>query len=169
VNVVGDSKLSDEFIALYNDLRIRRNKIVHLDSGSVAVEASNVLVSILDAQYLLFGGQIWQIFLRSRMPHLSNSHEEDDDLVYEEDISHDTFLTNLEEVIQNLKPAQVRRFIGFDKRKRRLDCPSCCNLVSKHYDGELRYAQKQKDNSIFCFGCLMKFADQDSFERFAEL
>ena len=44
VNTVSDTKLSNSFVQLYNDIRVRRNKIAHLNTGSLVLEASNVLV-----------------------------------------------------------------------------------------------------------------------------
>lgn len=167
VNTVSDTKLSDSFVRLYNNLRVRRNKIAHLNTGSVVLEASNVLVSILSAQSLLFNGQLWQEFLKARTPHLAD-HDEDDE-IYEEDVSHDIFLSNLEEAISNLQPAELKRFFGYDKRRKRIECPACQTLTSRRYDGDLRYAQKQADGSIFCFGCLTRFADQDTYDEFGQL
>jgi hypothetical protein len=59
VNTVGDIKLPDSVIQLYNSLRVSRNKIAHLDTGSVVFEAANVLTSILSAQNILFARQLW--------------------------------------------------------------------------------------------------------------
>jgi hypothetical protein len=87
VNTVSDTKLSDSFVQLYNNLRIRRNKIAHLNTGSVVLEASNVLVSILSAQSLLFNGQLWQEFLKGRTPRLAD--HDDDGEIYEENVSPD--------------------------------------------------------------------------------
>jgi hypothetical protein len=81
VNAVSDTKLPDSFVQLYNNLRVRRNKIAHLNTGSVVLEASNVLVSILSAQNILFNGQLWQEFLKGRSPHLAD--HDDDDPIYE--------------------------------------------------------------------------------------
>ena len=131
------------------------------------LEVSNVLVSILNAQNLLFNGQLWQTFLKGRAPHLAN-HDADDG-VYEEDVSHDIFLSNLEEAIPILQPAELKRFFGYDKKRKRLESPCCQALISRRYEGEPRYAQKQADGSIFCCGCLMTFADQDTYDEFGQL
>ena len=160
VNTVSDTKLSDSFVQLYNNLRVRRNKIAHLNTSFVALEASNVLVSILSAQSLLFNGQLWQEFLKGRTPHLAD--HDDDSEIYEEDVSHDIFLSNLEE-------AELKRFFGYDKRRKRMESRCCQTLTSRHYEGEVRYAQKQDDGSILCLGCLTRFADLDTYDKFGEL
>jgi hypothetical protein len=167
VNAVSDTKLPDSFVQLYNNLRVRRNKIAHLNTGSVVLEASNVLVSILSAQNILFNGQLWQEFLKGRSPHLAD--HDDDDPIYEEDLSHDIFLSNLEEAIPNLQPAELKRFFGYDTRRKRIESPCCGTLTSRYYEGEPRYAQKQDDGSILCLGCLTRFADQDTYDKFGEL
>jgi len=165
VNTVSKEALPEKFVEQYNKLRIDRNKIVHLDTGNMVFESTVVLLQILGAHAALFPGQNWQRFRQENFTPKS-THEDDE---YELDYSYDSYLTEIAIMLENLQPAQLKAFLGYTKGGRRVDCPNCENLTTKHYAGGRQYAQINKDKSIYCIACTTNFADMESLEKFREI
>ncbi len=164
VNIVSEHPLPKGFAEVYSSLRTRRNRIVHLDDGSIVNESAKVLVDILEAHALLFPSETWQAF---RQRHLW-AREEDALELYGQDISHDIYLSEIDTMIDSLAPEVLRKHLQLEKRKRFLSCPNCKNLVSKYFTGECEYAQKKKDGSIFCTACATTYADAATLAEFAD-
>jgi len=171
VNTVGNRRLSDEFMVFFEEQRKLRNYITHLDTGSLFTEATTLLVSILLAHSLMFEGQRWQEF-RTKLATTdkdSDKDEDDDEFIYDTDVSHDIYLSEIDMLIERLTPRDLRKFLGFDRRKRRFACRVCWNMTSKQYDGQYRYIQKQPDGRFVCLACLTTFADEDTYDKSLEL
>ncbi len=160
VRAVSNRNLPDKFNQFYDDLRKRRNKIMHLTSGSIAPEVKEVLLLIMEAHNLLFDGQKWQEF---RIDYYKHERIYDDD-DFGEDVTQDIVIGETNDLIEALLPSQLKKYMGYDTRRKRLQCPSCESLVSKHFYEECSCAQERKDGSIYCFACLALFEDRKSYD-----
>jgi hypothetical protein len=171
-NTVGQRPLPAGFIKFFEDLRKARNKITHLTTSGVSADAvADVMLSIITAHHYMFDGQAWQRFRKDYMydrgPTVEGDTDEDD--IYETDYTYDQFLREIDCVLRTLQPADLKRFLGFDAERERLYCHNCYNETTKYYDGEHLFAQKQDDGSIFCVACLIKYADDGTYETFGQI
>lgn len=164
--IVSASPIPEQFVQFYSRLRKERNKIMHLNAGSVKAEVHTIILNILEAHRLLFPGQLWVEFRTGYL--ISTREYSDEEMAFTgEDLTHDRVCTEIAAAFHELSPQYWKLYFHFDKRKKALQCPRCAELRSKHAD-EWRFAQRQRDGSIRCVACLSVFTKEDYDKRFAE-
>jgi hypothetical protein len=165
VNTASIKPLPKTFIQQYSELRVNRNKIVHLDTGNMAFESNAVLLQILEAHAALFPDQNWQDFRRENFTPKS-THEDNS---YELDFTYDNYLAEIDIMLDNLQPRQLKKFLGYENGHMRVDCPKCKSLTTKRYVGGWKYAQIKKGKSIYCVACTSKFENLEILQKFGEI
>ena len=119
------TRLDSEFVAKFNELREKRNRIMHSIDKNVEIHVQDVLASFLFVHQMLIPDRGWAETRRSFLENgpeclLGNTDSVVNDVAWE-----------LELVLKVLAPAQVKRYFGIDKKQRRYTCPSCLSEADK--------------------------------------
>lgn len=113
------TKLSDTFASLFDDVRRKRNVIMHQAKSDDRLEAIDILIHTLETLDHLFPDCYWPKIRRTYLDTdpasalFSNDHV-GGRIVYEINLA-----------LDNLKPKEVKRFFGISKKQRRYLCPHC--------------------------------------------
>lgn len=161
--VTPELRLDDKFAGYWDDLRRRRNVIMH--SARASGTTSRLLTSpelakdIIRVTLQLHPGKSWY----ERMV----EHGEADKIAAAHDISPEVnrgaALLTLAHMVDVLRPAFVREYLGIDERRRLYECPACLGAVERNIfddDPFPRYARlvAQPDGSAYvsCPICRME-------------
>ncbi len=156
--IVSASPLSEQFVQFYTRLRKERNKIAHLNAGSMKAEAHAIIVDILEAHRLLFPNQLWVEFRKAYLES-AGQYSDKEGLFTGDDCTNDKICDEIEAALAEISAQHGKLYFQYDRRKKRLRCPHCLGL--RHGDDEWRFAQKQKDSSIRCIACLSVYSKDD--------
>jgi hypothetical protein len=122
-NTVSENPLSEEFRTCFEDLRRKRNSIMHSIDESLNIPVLEVIDSILFVHKSLFPNETWG---QVRYSFLSNSPG--NYLNYE--LAGDSFVSaivsqELSIVFKLLNPSKIKKYFGVDKNQRSYFCPRC--------------------------------------------
>ena len=152
LDAVSQSQLLEEFVVKFEDMRQKRNKIMHSIDNTGMPNFIEMLESILLMHHLLFPNET---FGPVRLNSLSDSPDVklgSDEWVYNK--------INLEFdlIIQKLAPAKVKRFFKVDKRKRAYFCPKCLENANSDVEFEHKLARLVVDkDALFCPVCNQEY------------
>lgn len=162
-SIVSSHPIPHGFRDLYDRLRTQRNKIVHLNAGNIRVEGGNILLDILAAHHFLFPDLRW---LSVRRDFMNSDGVISDWEHYEDDFTHPSFMYEINVALSVLDGKVTKKYFGYDKRKRSLECPDCEGYRTKWHEGiDWKFAQKQKDGTIFCIACDNVYTAEEYKER----
>jgi hypothetical protein len=100
-DLVSHGPLPSKFVQLYGEVRKARNKIAHLNAGTIKAEASGILQTILTAHGHLYDKGSWIEFRRMYMlTEQSNAPNFD----YEEDFTNDRLNYEFEALCAEIEP-----------------------------------------------------------------
>ncbi len=167
VKIVSATPIPDAFIDFYDRLRRVRNKISHLNSGSIKAEASAILLDILMAHKFLFPDEAWVKF-RRRYLDSTGQYSDPEGLYGEDDYTNDCIAGEIETVLHELEPKYAKLFFQFDPKKDALRCPTCLKLRTGWTDREWSFAQKQRGGKIKCAACLSVYTVQEYKNKIRE-
>jgi hypothetical protein len=165
VTIAAPARLHPDFNSFYERIRTQRNKIAHLNAGNARVEAHKILVDILTAYRFLFSDDNRIEF---RKKYMISTGEYSPVAEYEENFTHSNFLYELGAAVNALENRYTKAFLGYDKRKKRLFCPTCRSLQTKWDDTDPDFAQKQKDGSVSCIACGTVYSAKEYVEEVAQ-
>lgn len=147
-----DAPFEGGFVDAFNNLREKRNTIMHSVSKSLEITFNDILSSLLFMHKTLFPNDSWA---RLRFEALTNSPSTE--------LGNSDFITNeacmeLFYIIEALKPAQVKEYFKIDKKKRAYYCPHCHDEASHDYgDIEPKLARLSTPeagcNTLYCPVC----------------
>jgi hypothetical protein len=105
----------------FEELRRLRNKIIHTVDKRLSIEVERVVNSILEISDWFIGPKLW---VQVRREHLQSTPRA---IAYilAEDIAVDILAGELMQVVDLLKPVDVKRLLGFDTKPRRYICNEC--------------------------------------------
>ena len=152
-DTVAERRLPDGFVRKYNDLRSKRNAIMHTVDKRINLHAKEVIVDILSVYKHLFPGGDWVKERRKFLEKSPVAKLDSPDFVEPLIIGEFSLITEL------LEPNQMKKFFGFNKGQRRYICPVCyrnsedSEIQSK--TAVLKPNTAASDN-LYCFVC-----DQD--------
>jgi hypothetical protein len=152
--IVSATSLPEQFVQFYTRLRKERNKIAHLNAGSIKAEAHAIILDILEAHRLLFPGQLWVEFRRNYVDS-TGEYSDKEGLFSGDDYTNDKICNEIEVALAELSSRDGKLYFQYDHRKKGLRCPHC--LEQRHGDDEWRFAQKSKDGFIKCIACFSVF------------
>lgn len=143
-------KLSESFKNNFEDLRRLRNVIFHCVDKKSRPTAEYVFRVILEASVNLQGPKKW---IKTRRLYLENTPES---VAYSTDYVEATLISEVENLLKLLKPAEAKRLLGFDKKQRAYICYQCA-LNSKDEGLLPKYAQLDPNtpdsNQLYCLVC----------------
>ncbi|GAB1263821.1 hypothetical protein [Aurantivibrio infirmus] len=151
-NTATTSKLDENFVGLFENLRKLRNKAMHTVDTQLNVSAQEVVSLLLEVHQYLYPDDGWvstrrEFLFESPATHVFFDTDHVKGLVARE------FLT----VFKFLKPAQVSQFFKINKKQRLYLCPECKYEIEKYDSVEPRYAvlkpNKPDSEHLYCFVC----------------
>lgn len=151
-----------DFGQFWDDLRQRRNAVMHSGKSHTLVTPSSLLETILRVNSTLLGGESWP---KRRVAHhafdFGNSFPVGAARL-EDGFGPTAVLSEIDAAVRNLPNAEVKRYLRFDKGKRAYRCPKCEGVIDQehfvnHEDGVPRLAQlisrSPTCSTIRCVAC----------------
>lgn len=160
VERIGKTKLDGAYIALFERLRVERNRIAHLHGGNFPAHVRQRLEDVLSVFAVIHPGERWQAFCKANMTANGKAGPLAD---HDYDRTHSRWLREFEAAVNVLDTAGARRHFGFDKRKPVLFCPRCWNERQKHDSDERDFAQRQSNGKITCGACLAMYPNKAAY------
>lgn len=159
-DVVVNPRLSDHFRTWYEGMRKERNRILHMVHSNVSISPEKLIISILKCHNHFIGQKSW---LSSRLTYLDRSPENSIKYIRElgQHKGYSRFKIHVEigEIVDILKPKEVREYFDHNKRSKSFMCPECVDAMRKmdffeldHHAIYLHPYQKH-ENSYRCFIC----------------
>ena len=159
--IVSTTPISDRFIQLYGKLRKERNKITHLNAGSMKAEVGAIILEILEAHKQLFPDNPWVSF-RAKYIISTGEYSDKEGIFTGDDYVNDKICSEVTAALAEIEPKHGKTYFQYDSRKKGLRCPIC--LERRNSDDEWRFAQKQKNETIKCIACLSVF-DRSEYKK----
>ena len=151
-NTVKDRRLPPEFQTRYENLRSKRNTIMHSVDPNLRIQPKDLLIEILEICHYLIAPKAWiktrKEFIDKAPPSLINDLE----------TILGNFFVEIEHVISSLKAAESNKYFGFNKKQRRYICPDCYREVDDYFEDAMpKFALLQPNEptstSLYCFVC----------------
>ena len=151
LDTFSNNKLDDRFIQRFNDLREKRNVIMHSLSTSLNLHFSEVIETLLFMHSTLFPSKSWAKIRKEGISNHPNSELGGSDYVSNE------VCREMDIIINLLTPVQVEEFFKINKAGRAYFCPKCCSDANHDIDFEFKLARLTSRNSdcssIYCPVC----------------
>lgn len=149
-DTVAMMRLSDDFVTRFEDLRKKRNAIMHTVDKRINLHVIDVVSGILSMHKQLFPTDSWVQVRREFLERSPLAELHSTDFVEPRVIWEFSLITEL------LKPGHMREFFNFNKRQRRYICPHC-----NHESGDAETMPKTailkpnepRSTTIYCFVC----------------
>lgn len=157
-NTVSTTVLSPDMKELFESMRKIRNSIMHTVDKRLKLEVKQVVCAILEISAWFVGPCKW---IETRREHLRKSPNS---IAYEYEWSDSEtcFLAmEITKVVDILKPVEVSRFFGFNKKHRRYICPLCSRNCS---DADLQpnlaflVPNTSTSTNLHCYLCSQDFS-----------
>jgi hypothetical protein len=134
-NAVSTPPLNDTFRTFFDDVRRKRNKLMH-SVPKDAFEAGTLIRSVLMAAETLYGEMPWP-------QHCIHEEAQSRTSILDGgDGARNRVMHDIELALEYLKPAEAKRFLGFDIGRRAYICPTCWDVADHDFtDGLPRLAQ----------------------------
>ena len=145
------NRLSKPFIVEFHELRGKRNTITHSINKNLVVEIEEILLAVLGIFSEFFPSDKW---VDCRRKHLSQAPLAQ---LYSDDFTDYRMILEFSKICEMLKPAQLLRHFGFDKKQRTYICPNCSYGLVPDAEIESKTAllapNKPTSEEIYCFVC----------------
>ncbi len=149
-DTVHTERFDDEFVNRYEQLRNRRNAIMHTVDRTLRFTATEVLSLVLEFNETFVGAQQW-VKVRAE-----GIEEEPSTVAYWGLGAEPRIARELLYAIDVLKPAQLKRHFGFNARQRKYYCYKC-QMAASDWDLRVTTAQlkpnKPTSTTLYCFVC----------------
>jgi hypothetical protein len=129
-NTFSESPLGEDFRTFWDTVRRDRNKMMHSVSAKV-FDQSLLIRTILTAVETLFSETKW--------PQRLLQMEEDDKYAAYQwgvDAGHNIVMGQIQTAIENLKPAEAKRFFKLDRKRRSFLCPICWSNANRDWQDD---------------------------------
>jgi len=149
-DTINQIKLSQTFRSNYEELRRRRNKIMHTIDHSLEIDARAIILYSLDVIHELIGPLHW---IPSRRNYLESSPKS---AAFSPDYIECEIIIESLRMIRLLTTGQLIKYFGFNKRQRRYICPTCIEADEVGYlrpNTALLNPNTPSSTSIDCFVC----------------
>jgi hypothetical protein len=164
VNVASPQRLPPEFPPFFDRVRKARNKIAHLHGGQWRVEVKAVLLDILTGYEMLHSAGSWVEFRKRHF----GSNQLTVDLYNIKDGSHTQIMAELRACIAELEPRYLKKYLGYDTRKRALLCPNCKGMRADWDDEEPYFVQRQNVGILKCVACGALYTVEEYVEEMGQ-
>jgi len=142
-DTVAPIRLPTNFSKWYEDVRTRRNRIMHSVQKSFELRDMDIIQAVLETNEIFSGSQTWlnhrREYLTERIPRrINEKFMSDFSFVGEKPISRSSHvLRELQyetmTVIEMMEPSLVLRFFNFPKKQRRYLCLHCLSIRQNDY------------------------------------
>lgn len=133
-DTVYPDRFDDGFKTWYTNMRTLRNKIIHIVANEIQVSPEQILEDILYIQQYFVPSSDWiteRINYLLRTPANSIDFlQQDAEFVYQHVMRQ--VYGELEAIIKKLQPSIIKKYLGYDKTRHALYCPSCYKILSAH-------------------------------------
>ena len=149
-NTVYGTRLAEDFIAQFENLRKLRNTITHTVNKNIQITVKDILLHILNASSTLTGKIKW---LSHRRSYLDKDH---DSVLYSSDENDFIMLLEMKVVVKLLGRSELLTHFGFDKRRRKYQCPVCyyaSSMVTFDFPMAVIEPNTPKSTTLYCFIC----------------
>lgn len=155
-NTVSTGRLPDNFRQRFEDLRSKRNIIMHTVDPELYIKTKNLFVEILEICHYLIEPNSW---IKIRGQFIQNEPES---VLYSpetRELFNLRLALEINLVIDLLTPSENNKYFNFNKKTRRYFCPSCYSGFREDYEDEQipRLAQlipnEPTSNTIYCLVC----------------
>jgi len=155
-NTVSTGRLPDNFRQRFEDLRSKRNIIMHTVDPELYIKTKNLFVEILEICHYLIEPNSW---IKIRGQFIQNEPES---VLYSpetRELFNLRLALEINLVIDLLTPSANNKYFNFNKKTRRYFCPSCYSGFREDYEDEQipRLAQlipnEPTSNTIYCLVC----------------
>lgn len=147
----GDEPVCDSFVSSFNDLREKRNTIMHSVDKNLTVHVADVVSSHLYMFSVLLPDEHWP---KTRIQFLEEAPEA---LLGAIDYLTNRVCLEMSLVIDLLSPALVNQYFNLDKKQRKYFCPACYFSANHDIDFEFKLAElkpKGPDSTtLYCAAC----------------
>lgn len=140
------------FVSLFNELRDKRNTIMHSINKSLDVQFGEIIETLLYMHKALFPNESWASVRRESLQRSPNTELGSSDYISNE------VCRELSIVINLLAPAKVKEYFKIDKKKRAYFCPEC-HYEANHDAGDFVHklarltSNSSKCTSLYCPVC----------------
>lgn len=126
-NTFALTPLDSEFRAFWDEVRRDRNKLMHSVSAKT-FEPADLIRSILTAAEVLFSEVRWpQVLLNMEAEGALAAYG------FTGDDDYNNVMAQIDLAVRTLKPAEVKRFLGYDKKRRGYVCPECWHNANRDW------------------------------------
>jgi len=134
----------DNFTSLFNELREKRNTIMHSINISLDVQFGEIIDALLYMHKTLFPNECWAAVRRESLQRSPNTELGSNDYISNE------VCRELSIIIKLLPPAKVKEYFKVDKKRRAYICPEC-HYEANHDADDFNYKLAQlTSNSNDC-------------------
>jgi hypothetical protein len=153
-NTISTNPLNIEFKQLFENLRTKRNTIMHTIDPSLRIRTNDVIANILEIHHNLIPNETW---IDIRRNHLYTSPTSIAYLYSDEQFGA-TLIREIESAIILLEPNLVKKYFKINKKQRRYICPDCYCMYVDFLPGGFPLTALLKPNSsiskkLHCFIC----------------
>jgi len=151
-NTIKSNRLPEEFQTRYENLRSKRNTIMHTVDPKLRIKPKDLFIEILEVCHHLIAPKPWTKIRKNFIDKVPLSVVEvSEHLLY-------NLIVEIDHVISLLQPAEVRKYFNFDKKQRRYICPYCYRETSKYFGDEIPKLAQLRPNEpastyIYCLVC----------------
>lgn len=150
-NTFSIEKLGDDFVGKFNEMRIRRNSIVHSVHKELKILVTDIFESLLYMHKYFFPDENWSAL---RIAFLRNSPAA---LLGDWYYASNRICWEMNLVIDLLKPAEVKKYFDVNANQRKYLCPICLYGSEKNSDFDYKLAELRPkapgSTSLFCPVC----------------
>lgn len=150
-NTCCSPRLLDSFITEFEDLRKKRNSIMHSIDKSLPIHVSDLVVAVLSINEALGDDKNWVRVRRTYLKEAPLSQMHSSDWVDPRLVAEFMSIRDL------LKPAELKRFFAFDKKQRNYICPNCAYSVAPESEYRpltaLLKPNTPESTELWCFVC----------------
>jgi hypothetical protein len=126
-NTFAATPLDSEFRAFWDNVRRDRNKLMHSVSAKT-FEPADLIRSILTAAEALFSKVRWpQVLLNMEAEGALAAYG------FTGDDDYNNVMAQIDLAVRSLTPAEVKRFFGYDKKRRGYVCPKCWRNANRDW------------------------------------
>lgn len=156
-DTVYPDRFDDGFKTWYTNMRTLRNKIIHIVANEIQVSPEKILEDILYIQQYFMPSSDWS---RERIAYLLSTPDNSIDFIHNDaEFVHQHIMTQLHRelkaIIEKLQPSVVKKYLGYDKTRHALHCPSCYKILSSYY-----YFDPDNEEPIKTFQTISRTSDE---------
>lgn len=151
-DTVAANRLPATFSQWYEDMRTRRNRIMHGVQTSLELRDIDIIQAVLETSEMFAGVQVWvnlrRAYLTERVPRRHSERRIAEPFDSHLPYSLYELQREIMTVIQMMPPSLTLRFFGFPKKQRRYLCLHCLSIRQEAYYFEYKNEEELYLNTV---------------------